>query len=272
MSQPLFFAHANGFPSATYGKLFTALAPQFRVAHVPLHGHDPQFPVDDNWGNLVDELIMHLEAQDEPVWGVGHSLGGVLQLHAALRRPELYRGVIMLDSMLLTTRDQWVIRAAKRLGFIDRLTPAGRTLGRREVFADLPSARAYFTGKSLFRHFDDQCLEAYLEHGLQADGDGLRLRFDAATEISIYRSIPHLHPGRLQQLRVPLALVGGADSTVVLPHQVRAVQRLVQGEFHGVPGGHMFPLERPLQTAELISSVIARWQAPAPGQCQEARR
>jgi predicted alpha/beta hydrolase family esterase len=42
-----------------------------------------RFPVDDNWHNLVDELIHHLEQQPEPVWGVGHSLGGVLHLHAA---------------------------------------------------------------------------------------------------------------------------------------------------------------------------------------------
>jgi pimeloyl-ACP methyl ester carboxylesterase len=63
------------------------------------------------------------------VWGVGHSFGGVLHLHAALRCPHLYRGVVMLDSPVLTRADQWVIRAAKRFGFIDRLTPAGRTLG-----------------------------------------------------------------------------------------------------------------------------------------------
>lgn len=269
MPQPLFFAHANGFPSATYGKLFAALAPQFAVVHLPMHAHDPRFPVDDNWASLVDELIMHLEAQPEPIWGVGHSLGGVLQLYAALRRPELYRGVIMLDSPLLTKRDQWVIHAAKRLGLIDRLTPAGRTLGRRETFADLDCAREYFAGKALFRYFDAQCLEAYLQHGLQAAGQGLRLRFDPATEISIYRSVPHLHPARLQQLQVPLALVGGVQSRVVLPHHARAAKRLAQGEFHGVPGGHMFPLEHPLQTAALIRDVITRWQASASSHRQE---
>jgi pimeloyl-ACP methyl ester carboxylesterase len=269
MSQPLFFAHANGFPSKTYGKLFAALAAQFTVVHLPVHGHDPRFPVDDNWASLVDELILHLEAQPEPVWGVGHSLGGVLQLHAALRRPELYRGVIMLDSPLLTRRDQWVIRAAKRLGLIDRLTPAGRTLGRREVFTDRDTARAYFAGKALFRHFDAQCLEAYVQHGLQEEGQGVRLRFDPATEISIYRSVPHLHPARLHQLQVPLALVGGVQSDVVMGHHARAVLRLARGEFHGMPGGHMFPLERPLQTAELICEVIHRWQASASIHCQE---
>lgn len=68
MSQTIFFAHANGFPSATYGKLFSALEPDYRIRHLEQHGHDPRFPVDDNWNNLVDELILHVEQGSEPVW------------------------------------------------------------------------------------------------------------------------------------------------------------------------------------------------------------
>ncbi|MBT8765253.1 alpha/beta fold hydrolase [Metapseudomonas boanensis] len=259
MSQSIFFAHANGFPSATYGKLFAALAPDFRVEHLDQHGHDPRFPVNDNWENLVDELIHHLEVIDEPVWGLGHSLGGVLHYHAALRRPDLYRGVVMLDSPVLTLADRIVIRAAKRFGFIDRITPAGRTLGRREEFADFSEARDYFAGKALFRRFDPECLDAYVRHGLAQGGSALRLKFDPATEISIYRSVPHSTPGRPQQLEVPLALVRGRHSRVVLPHHARLVKRVPKGEYLSVPGGHMFPLERPKETADLLRSVFNRW-------------
>lgn len=38
-----------------------------------MHGHDPRFPVNDNWDNLVDELLHHLASLEQPVWGVGHS-------------------------------------------------------------------------------------------------------------------------------------------------------------------------------------------------------
>ncbi|MBK5001685.1 alpha/beta hydrolase [Pseudomonas sp. S31] len=259
MSQQIFFAHANGFPSATYGKLFAALAPDYQVRHLAQHGHDPRFPVGDNWQQLVDELLHHLAEQDAPVWGVGHSLGGVLHLHAALRQPEYYRGVVMLDSPVLTRADQWLIRAAKRFGFIDRITPAGRTLGRREAFSDRDSARDYFSAKTLFRDFDRDCLEAYLEHGLQTADDGLRLRFDAAIEIGIYRSIPHQSPAPARQLRLPLAMVRGQSSRVVRRHHAFAVRSMPLGEYHSVPGGHMFPLERPVDTASLIKGLFDRW-------------
>lgn len=38
MSQSVFFAHANGFPSATYAKLFEALAPEYWVDHLKCTG------------------------------------------------------------------------------------------------------------------------------------------------------------------------------------------------------------------------------------------
>ena len=166
----------------------------------------------------------------------------------------------MLDSPLLTRVDQMVIRAAKRFGFIDRITPAGRTVGRREAFNDRVEARSYFAGKTLFSRFDPECLDAYVQHGLHADDNGVRLRFDPATEINIYRSVPHTSPGRPQQLQVPLALVRGRQSRVVMAHHARLVNRVPQGEYHHLPGGHMFPLERPQDTARLLRELFSRWQ------------
>ena len=263
MSNTLFFAHANGFPSATYNKLFGLLAPQYEIHSLQQHAHDPRFPVTDNWESLVDELIHHVQQLGRPVWGVGHSLGGVLHHHAALRQPQLYHGVVMLDSPVLSPAECLMVRIAKQLKLMDRITPAGRTLGRREHFPDRQEAHRYFSGKTLFRHFDPDCLDAYVEHALVEEGAALRLRFDPAVEISIYRSAPHIQPARPAQFELPLALVRGRHSRVVLPRHARQVSKLRRGEYHTVPGGHMFPLEHPQATAELLQSILQRWQSAA---------
>ena len=88
----------------------------------------------------------------------------------------------------------------------------------------------------------------------------VRLRFDPETEIRIYRSVPHTVPGRPQQLAVPLAVVRGRHSKVVLPHHARQVSRVPKGEYLSLPGGHMFPLERPQDTAHLLRELFGRWQ------------
>lgn len=260
MPRALFFAHANGFPSETYRKLFAALEPDCCVHRLERHGHDPRFPVDDNWSNLVDELITALESLNGPVWGVGHSLGGILHFHAALRRPELYRGVVMLDSPVLTLLDRLVIQAAKRFGFIDQLTPAGRSLGRRDKFDDFEEARRYFASKVLFKRFDPDCLDDYIRYGLEHADAGLRLRFDPTTELSIYRSVPHRVPDKPQRLAVPLAMVRGCHSRIVLPHHIRLAKRLPRGECLSVPGSHLFPLESPQRTADVLRGLFQRWE------------
>lgn len=260
MTQEIFFAHANGFPSASYSKLFAALGAGFRIDYLEQHAHDERFPVDDNWTALVDELLYHLEQRDRPVWGVGHSLGGVLHYHAALRRPELYRGVVMLDSPVLARSEQLLVQTAKRVGMIDRITPAARTLGRRAYFDSPEQARQYFAGKGLFRGFDPDCLAAYVEHGLLPENGRYRLRFDPDTEVKIYRSIPHKNPGRVDDLQVPLAVLRGDRSTVVKPRHQRVLRGLKDSQFLTLPGGHMFPFERPEETAQLLRQVFNQWQ------------
>ncbi|PAM62710.1 alpha/beta hydrolase, partial [Acinetobacter baumannii] len=101
---------------------------------------------------------------------------------------------------------------------------------------------------------------AYLQHGLHQVGDRLRLRFAPATEISIYRGVPHTSPGQVRQLKVPLAVVRGRQSRVVMRHHASGVDRLPMGEMLTMPGGHMFPLERPQDTATLIKNLFTRWQ------------
>jgi pimeloyl-ACP methyl ester carboxylesterase len=85
------------------------------------------------------------------------------------------------------------------------------------------------------------------------------LRFDPAVEISIYRNAPHTAPGVPQQLKLPLALVRGRHSRVVMPRHARQARRLEQGEYLTTAGGHMFPLEHPQATAELLHSLLQRW-------------
>ncbi|WP_426741489.1 alpha/beta fold hydrolase, partial [Pseudomonas aeruginosa] len=65
-------------------------------------GHDPDYLVGENWYNLVTEIIASIKRQaGQPVIAVGHSLGGVLSLLAAIEQPQLFKAVIMLDSPLI---------------------------------------------------------------------------------------------------------------------------------------------------------------------------
>lgn len=76
-----------------------------------------------------------------------------------------------------------------------------------------------------------------------------------------YRSVPHTSPKGTRQLLVPLAVVRGAHSRVVMRHHARSVQRMPHGEYLSMPGGHMFPLERPDATVQFLKTLFVRWAA-----------
>ncbi|MEO4011147.1 alpha/beta fold hydrolase [Chromobacterium piscinae] len=160
------------------------------VGYLDTIGHDPDFPITDCWPHLVDESIRFIEARYRgPVVGVGHSLGGFLMFYAALKRPDLFRAIIILDSPLMGPSRSFGIWLAKRLGFIQRVTPGGNTLARRDNWATVEMAHDYFARKPKFARFDPDCLADYALHGTQDDGKGgRRLKFRPQVEHDIYAS------------------------------------------------------------------------------------
>ena len=115
MRETIHFAHANSFPASVYRKFLATLGERHQVGFLDAIGHDPRYPVTDCWPHLVEETIAHIEAHSQgPVVGVGHSLGGFLMFYAALRRPELFKRIVILDSPLMgpfRSRGIWLARS-----------------------------------------------------------------------------------------------------------------------------------------------------------------
>lgn len=260
----LHFSHANGFPSLSYRVLLDALSEHYDVRWVDQMAHHPDFPVTDNWPHLVDELIHYFETSyDRPVIAVGHSLGGVLSFMVAKARPDLIKQVILLDAPVLDRLGSTVIRLAKTLGLVDRITPAGRTEGRQEVWESQAHAIEYFKGKSLFKYVDERCLKDYVTHGTKPCKQGVCLTFSANTEVKIYRTLPHNLHKKFKPLTVPSAMIYGTGSNVVMPMQLRYMKNKVGMYIDRLNGSHLFPLEHPEKSAEKIHQTIehlSKWK------------
>ncbi|MFN2330311.1 MAG: alpha/beta fold hydrolase [Halomonas sp.] len=252
----LLFAHANGFPGSSYRSFLGPLAKRFDVHLLDRLGHHPDFPVGHNWLALRDELLKTQEGADEPVIGVGHSMGGVLMAMAAEAAPARFRCVVMLDPPLMLGLDAWAMKAAKRIGLMDRVTPAGQSRGRRFLWPDRNAMRDSLRRRRLFRRFTPEALDDYVEGGTRLLDDGQAvLVYDPEVEVEIFCHLPD-HLGDLpRRLRVPYTLLAGEDSELLTPRRRR---RLVR---HGVPvtlvpGTHMFPMEHPMEARQALLETL----------------
>ena len=259
MTKPiLHFVHANSFPAGTYRVFFRYLDRHYDVRALPMHAHNPAYPVQNGWAELANELADELTARyDEPVILVGHSMGGMLSLMVAKSHPQLVRCVVLLDAPVVAGWRATLLAAAKALGVDGRFSPARLSEKRRNLWPDAQTAFEHYASKSMFAIWPQEVLRDYMEHGLAPHQQGVTLRFTRETETAVYRTLPH-HIGRMVsgRFQVPVGFVGGADSVECRQAGLTATKRLVGRHFTLVPGGHLFPMESPAVAAEAVHGMI----------------
>ena len=254
------FSHANGFPAGTYRLIFEAWrAAGFTVHAIEKYGHDPRFPVTGNWPHLRAQLIDFIETHvGGPAFLVGHSLGGYLSLMAASKRPDLASGLVMLDSPVLSGWKARAVQVAKAAGIGERFSPGHVSKRRRQQWDSADAAFAHFAAKPAFARWAPGMLRDYIAAGTETHGAHRRLSFHRDVETAIYNTLPH-HLARVLRahpLQCEMAFVRGTASQEIRQVGMRATTRLAKGNINSIEGSHLFPLERPADTAAAVLKLI----------------
>lgn len=249
-------APANGFPPEAYRPLAAALGARYRVlGYRPRPLWDGSQPTIRSWHELADDMLAAMERElAEPVIGAGHSLGGILTLYSALRQPERFRGVALIDPVIMPRHLLPLLWLGRQVG-LHRHHPLARGAARRRAsFASAEEARARYQGRGLFAAFAPEALEGYLEGGLRPAPDGgLTLAWPREWEAHIFSLAPVDTWRAVQRLRTPLLLVRGTNSDMLIDRSWRSLRRMLpHAHMVEIPGGHMVPMERPAAVAAAI--------------------
>lgn len=267
------FAHANGMPSAVYKPFFATLAEFFTIEYIAMLGTDPDYPVDNHWRSLTQQIIDSVERTCQQhgvtkVIALGHSLGGMCTIQALYRAPNYFSQAVIMDPPWIYGKDSLVWHIAKTADrlplmqhrLMDKLSPSGISKHRRDVWESRADAYNKLRHKGFFKGFDERSFQGYIEHGLHERADGkVTLAIPKACEVAVFRTNPSwywLTPNNSP--KPPVTLVIGEDSIFLkrkFPQQIKA--RLgINYQTH--KGGHMFPLEYPDSVAQQVLEVIAQ--------------
>ncbi len=264
----LVFSHANSFGASTYRVLFKDLrARGFAVKAVEQFGHNPRYPVTDNWPHLVQQLVDFTEpliAQSgQGAWLVGHSLGGFLSLMAAARRPDLARGVVLIDSPILGGWRSTALGLAKTTQLVGSISPGAVSRKRRNTWPSQDAALAHFASKKAFAKWAPEVLADYIARGTRMVDGKCVLAFDRDIETRIYNTLPDNLEGLLKRhpLKCPVSFIGGRDSLEMQQVGMAMTDKICKGRTMMLDGSHLFPMENPLASAAAIEAAVLNMAA-----------
>lgn len=260
---PLHFLHANGYPPDCYKPLFELLKTEYHVFGMPLRPLWDEAKIDDikDWQPFSDDLRFFLSSQPAPVIGVGHSIGAIVTLRAALRDPGKFKALVLIDPVLFVPSFLFSWRIVRALGLGDKFHPL--ILGaqkRRRTFDDLKTVFRGYRNRNIFRYMSDENLRIYIAGITRKTSDGYELIYSPEWEAHIYRTgLRDFDLWRdLPKLEVPTLFIRGAESDTFLAAAAKLVkQRQPKVRVEALDKStHLLPLERPQAVFEIMQSFL----------------
>jgi pimeloyl-ACP methyl ester carboxylesterase len=205
------------------------------------------------------QLLAHFNS---PVIGVGHSIGAVVTLRAALRDPGKFRALILLDPVLFVPSRLLLWNVVRAMGLGHRVHPKiPGALRRRRTFDNLDLVFRGYRSREVFRYMSDESLRAYIEGMTKpSEHGGYELVFSPEWESRIYLTgLRDFDIWRdLPRLEVPALFLRGAETDTFLEDAARFVKRKQPGTRVETieRSTHLLPLERPQEVFDVLQSFL----------------
>jgi pimeloyl-ACP methyl ester carboxylesterase len=261
---PLHFLHANGYPPECYQPLLGRLQTHYHVFGMLLRplwqGAKPSEI--QNWEPFSDDLLNFLASpMPVPVIGVGHSIGAIVTLRAALRDPGKFKALVLIDPVLFVPSFLIKWHMIRILGLGEKLHPLiPGAKKRRRTFDNLETVFRGYRSRSVFRYMSDEGLWMYIKGMTRKTENGYELVYSPEWEARIYLTNMHDFDlwRDLPNLEVPALFLRGAETDTFLEKAAQFVKRKqprVQVETVD-KSTHLLPLERPQEVFDRMQSFL----------------
>jgi pimeloyl-ACP methyl ester carboxylesterase len=247
---PVALLHGLGGSRSNWAFLAPELARTRRVLLVDLpgHGRSSALPAAPGLGPYADRVAKLLEEEGlAPADVVGHSLGGLVGIRLAVRRPELVRRLVLAAAAGITSSTLWAERMLALVGWIQpgrRVSPHWRAVARSAALKRI-----------VFGHWFAADPAALSEDAVEALLVDVNLHSDTQ---SAFRALARDDPrAALHLVQCPALMLWGArDNQLPLDDAFDYARRLRAPLRTIADCGHLLIVERPAACLEAIESFL----------------
>lgn len=260
----LHFLHANGYPPDCYTPLFELLKKEYKIYGMLLRPlwDDAEPKEIQSWHPFSDDLLRFLSDRGHgPVIGVGHSIGAVVTLRAALQDPSRFSALVLIDPVLFVPPILFMWKVTHTLGLGDRTHPLIKgAQTRRRTFDDLDMVFRGYRTRKVFRYMNDESLWAFIKGITKPNGDRYELVYSPEWEAQIYRTAKQDMDiwNNIHKLEVPTLIIRGTETDTFLESAAKLVKRKQpKVKIEALPRStHILPLERPHEVFDIMHSFL----------------
>lgn len=208
---PLLLVHGTGLVAQVWGVMVPYLTSRFHVYALDRKGHgDSDKP---EQGYRLEESAAEYSTVVEQIGGdgwsaIGHSSGGTSLGLTAVRRPELFRRVAMVDPIIFPSRRQAPAALAGAQSMAERTRQRrSHWSSGQAMFDDLATKRA-------FRTWQPEALWDYVQYGAEIGEDGsVRLKCPPEIEARMYGHSSDLDLfEEFAQIPIPTLIIRGGQT------------------------------------------------------------
>lgn len=264
----LHFLHGNGFCSRMYQPMLEQLTDTFDLFLSDAQGHGDS----DHGGTFVGwnhSAVLAGQAWQAhqalfgsvPVYGAGHSFGGILTsiLHTTDSSP--FAATLLLDPILFTPSMLRVMATLSSIRLYQRNPMVKAALRRRQHWPDKQTAFNYLNGRGMFKNWQPAALNAYIDHAMKPDNTGLTLKCQPQREAEVFGSYPQKLWQQLSRTDKPVYAIYGEQTYPFIEKSLHKWQRLTPAlKTSKIAGGHCFMQETPEIAAKALKQAFSAIQ------------
>jgi pimeloyl-ACP methyl ester carboxylesterase len=248
---PLLLVHGLGGAASNWTELAPLLARRHRllIPDLPGHGGSSALPAVSGLEPYADRVALVAEAEGMlPAPVVGHSLGGMVVLRLALRRPDDVVAIVLAGAAGLSVGN---VFGRQLLSLFTAVRPGRIAARHRGWVARSPRLRRLVFGfvsvadpVSLSNEAIEGFLAAQLLH-TDVDGAWQALRMDDPRQ-------------ELEEIRCPVLVLWGAEDVQLPLDDAFEYTRRLRARLRVIPGcGHLLIGERPEACADAIETFLS---------------
>ena len=258
-SNRIHFIHANGFPPNSYKSLLNDI--NINIQHFNLNQDDYKDKKIDSWIAIHDCFIKSIKKYNNII-GIGHSVGGNIILRSALTNPHKFSKIILLDPTLFIPRIIYGWLFFSKLGLEKKIHPfLQSTLNKKMTYNNYEDIFKSYRNKKVFSKINDENLNIYIQSITKKINDKIYITYSKNWEYMVYKTglIADLYIWKnIKNLKIPCLIIKAEDSNAFLnSSKIKILKLNPKIELHTIKNSsHLFPLEFPEKTAEIIKNFI----------------